>query len=265
MEIDYQAAIEAFGQLPEIEQGAVIEQPADPEPPEQEQPIEPTPADEPEAQEGATAEPSAEDDRFSRLETKLDFVGNYAAQQQAYIENQQRQQLYAQRQYEEQLRQEQQAANPRIVLDSDIAPMQQNMQQMQRMMQPLLQTMHIQEVNSLKSAESNLKAKYPDFDDVVPPAQRQIAFNTFAQQMAYGQDWQARLEHTYKVFAFDKTKARADELAAKREQKRAEEKQAATKVAPSGAVFQTPVAKLDPTKRGYEDAAAAMRAAMQGL
>ena len=132
-------------------------------------------------------------------------------------------------------------------------------------MRPLVQTMHLQETNSLKAAEAALKAKYADFDEVIPPAERAKAFNTFASRMEYGQDWSARLEHAYKVFAFDKTKARADELAAKREQKRAEEKQAAQKVAPSGAVFQQPVAKLDSSKRGYEDAAAAFRAAMQGL
>lgn len=267
MEIDYNGALEAFAQLQQ-ENAVETVVTADPDPPQQDPaPVDPPAGDEPEPQD-EPAQPSAEDERFGRLENKLDVVGNFAAQQQQWIEDQQRQQLYAQRQYEEQQRQQQiaqQQANPKIVLDSDIAPMMQNVQQIQQMMRPLVQTMHLQEVNSLRSAEAALKAKYSDFDDVIPPAERAKAFNNFASKFEYGQDWSARLEHAYKVFAFDKTKARADELAAKREQKRAEEKQAAQKVAPSGAVFQQPVAKLDPSKRGYEDAAAAMRAAMQGL
>lgn len=261
MDIDYQATIDAFNQMqnePAIEPEASV----DPDPPVQDEPVDPSPVDAPAPQ---ADEPAAEDDRFGRLESKLDVVGSYAAQQQQWIEDQQRQHFYAQQMHAEQQRREQAAQNPRIVLDTDIHPLAQNVQHMQQMMRPLLQTMHLQEQNSLRSAEAALKAKYPDFDDVIPVSEREKAFNTFAQQMQYGQDWSARLERAYKVFAFDKTKARADELSQKREQKRAEEKQAAQKVAPSGAVFQQPVAKLDPTKRGYEDAAAAMRAAMQGL
>lgn len=270
MEIDYNAALEAFAQMPKDDlfpAEAVAD--VDPEPPVQEPaPAESEPAAPVEPQDDDLGQPSAEDDRFGRLESKLDVMGSLAAQQQQWLEDQQRQQLYAQqqRQQEEWQRQQQmQQANPKIVLDSDIAPLAQNVQQIQHMMRPLLQTMHVQEVNSLRSAEAALKAKYADFDDIIPPAERAKAFNTFANQMQYGQDWSARLEHAYKVFAFDKVKTRADELAAKREQKRAEEKAAAQKVAPSGAVFQQPVAKLDSTKRGYEDAAAAFKSAMQGL
>lgn len=263
---DHQAAMEAFAKL--SQEDPVMETPDAPAPevPEVEQPAQPEPS-EPDAPDAEPA-PSAEDERFSRLENKLDVVGNYATQQQEWIASQQaaqQQQLYERQMYAEHQRREQAAANPRIVLDSDIQPIAQSVQQMQRMMPTILQTMHVQEQNNVRAAEQALKAKFPDFDEIIPPAERQKAFQAFAQRMDYGQDWGARFEHAYRVFAFEKVKARADELASKREQKRAEEKQAAQKVAPSGAVYQQPVAKLDPSKRGYEDAAAAFKAAMQGL
>lgn len=199
---------------------------------------------------------------FDAMQRKLDALGGYVAQQYQQP-RQQPQQQQQQPQYQPAPQpQQQQPQEPFLLTNQDVAPIYEQLQHVQRIQ---AQNMWNQEAATYKQAEANLRAKFKDFDEIVPEQERVRAFDQLARQGAYGQNWQARFEHVYKAFAFDKVAARADELQQKRDAKRVAATRAAGAVPPSGAVFQLPEVKLDRSKRGYSDARNATSEALKAL
>lgn len=150
----------------------------------------------------------------------------------------------------------------RMLTDLDGEQFAQKMEQLERYQKAMVQGFAHQESQSFKQAESMLKQRYPDFDEVVPPEQRQVALRSALQAGKFGNDWATNMANAYKMFAFDKHFAQKDELAGKREQKKEEQKAKAAQIPPAGANYQAPAPKLEPGKRGYRDAD---RAFLEGL
>lgn len=239
---------------------------------------EPTPV--PDSQEPApkqqAAEPEDDEEKMpawaKRLSDRYDELERRSIYQQHQPQYQQPQQQqpgwnpYAQQppvgypQYQQPQQQQVDRQPQRMLTDLDAERYEQQMQVVRAHYEALAKAAQSQEVKLFREAERRMAKDYPDFDEVIPAAQRQQALQIALQQGRLGNDWETNMSTAYKQFAFDRLARQRDELATKREAKREDGRSAASQIPPSGANYQAPTPKLEKFKRGYRDASSAFLA-----
>lgn len=146
----------------------------------------------------------------------------------------------------------------RVLTDLDAENFGKRFEALERQNKMYLNTAKIQEKNLAESAYSQIKNKYPDFDDFIKPEARQAALRAVLDSPdthgGFGQPWVEEYEKAYRQLSFDKHYSekkvlgqKADELGKKRDEKKSKEK---VKVLPSGSSFQSPSARTSSKDAG---------------
>lgn len=170
-------------------------------------------------------------------------VSNHLTQQQQQYQQPQQQQVQPQQQ-----QQEWQYQDPAMVAIAELR--QEHAAQLQALQQHAAGVVAYHSRQALDGAAAQLRAQYPDFDQVIPQHERDAVFQRAAASGAFQQPWLNQMTNLYRVRTWVDPRVQQDELNQRRQEKqqKTQAASAAAKVATGGGFYQN--TQPAPTQEG---------------